>query len=391
MEEKENRMNMNDNSKERKEALAEAAGFRKEAASGKNIDSGKDAAPGQSPHKRRVRYKGTHPRKFEEKYKEHQPEKYADTIEKVIRKGSTPAGMHISICVKEILDFLQIKPGQKGLDATLGYGGHTQEMLRCLDGQGHLYALDVDPIEMAKTKARLEGLGFGPEILTIRQLNFAYIDQMAAEYGPFDFILADLGVSSMQIDNPERGFSYKHEGPLDLRLNPEKGTSAAERLKEVTQEELAGMLAENSDEPYAEEISRAVMQEFRKGREIATTTQLKDVIEKALSFIPEKERKEAVKKSCQRTFQALRIDVNSEFEVLEAFLEKLPGVLAEGGRVAVLTFHSGEDRMVKKAFKRFKKEGIYSEIAEDVIRPSAEECARNSRAKSTKMRWAVKA
>ncbi|MDO5416659.1 MAG: 16S rRNA (cytosine(1402)-N(4))-methyltransferase RsmH [Lachnospiraceae bacterium] len=382
---------MNDNSKERKEALAEAAGFRKEAASGKNIDSGKDAAPGQSPHKRRVRYKGTHPRKFEEKYKEHQPEKYADTIEKVIRKGSTPAGMHISICVKEILDFLQIKPGQKGLDATLGYGGHTQEMLRCLDGQGHLYALDVDPIEMAKTKARLEGLGFGPEILTIRQLNFAYIDQMAAEYGPFDFILADLGVSSMQIDNPERGFSYKHEGPLDLRLNPEKGTSAAERLKEVTQEELAGMLAENSDEPYAEEISRAVMQEFRKGREIATTTQLKDVIEKALSFIPEKERKEAVKKSCQRTFQALRIDVNSEFEVLEAFLEKLPGVLAEGGRVAVLTFHSGEDRMVKKAFKRFKKEGIYSEIAEDVIRPSAEECARNSRAKSTKMRWAVKA
>ena len=192
------------------------------------------------PHKRRVRYKGTHPRKFSEKYKEHQPEKYADTIEKVIKKGSTPAGMHISICVNEILDFLQIQPGQKGLDATLGYGGHTRQMMMRLEGQGHMYALDVDPIESKKTKARLEEAGFGPEILTIKNMNFADIDQLVPEAGLFDFVLADLGVSSMQIDNPERGFSYKVDGPLDLRLNPEKGVSAAERLKEVTREELEG-------------------------------------------------------------------------------------------------------------------------------------------------------
>lgn len=345
----------------------------------------------ETPHKRRVRYSGTHPKNFKEKYKEHQPEKYADTIEKVIKKGGTPAGMHISICVKEILDFLKIKPGQIGLDATLGYGGHTKEMLKCLQGQGHIYALDVDPIESAKTKERLKNQGFGEEILTVRLQNFADIDLVSEETGKkFDFILADLGVSSMQIDDPDRGFSYKVEGPLDLRMNPQKGVSAAERLKEVSGEELEGMLLENADEPFAAEITRTVLNRRRKGKPIETTTQLKNVIEEALRSVPEAEKKEAVKKSCQRTFQALRIDVNSEFEVLHAFLEKLPGVLAPNGRVAILTFHSGEDRLVKKSFRQFEKEGLYSEIAKDVIRPSAEECARNSRAKSTKMRWAVR-
>lgn len=343
-------------------------------------------------YKRRVRYSGTHPRSYKEKYKEHQPEKYADTIEKVIKKGSTPAGMHISIMVKEILDFLQIKPGMTGLDATLGYGGHTKEMLKCLEGQGHIYGLDVDPIESAKTKERLANQGFGEDILTVRLQNFADIDQVSEETGKkFDFILADLGVSSMQIDNPERGFSYKVEGPLDLRLNPRKGISAAERLKEVDFEELVGMLVENSDEPYAEEIAKTVLNWRRRGKTIETTTQLKDAIEEALRFIPEKERKEAVKKSCQRTFQALRIDVNSEFEVLYAFLEKLPDVLAPGGRAAILTFHSGEDRLVKKSFKELQRLGLYSEVSKDVIRPSAEECVRNPRAKSTKMRWAIRA
>lgn len=344
----------------------------------------------EKKHKRRVRYSGTHPRHFSEKYKEHQPEKYADVVEKVIRKGSTPAGMHISICVKEILDFLQIQPGQKGLDATLGYGGHTLEMLKCLKGEGHIYGLDVDPIESAKTKERLKNLGYGEDILTVKLLNFRNIDQVAAEAGKFDFVLADLGVSSMQIDNPERGFSYKTDGPLDLRMNPQKGVSAAERLKEVTEEELYGMLLENADEPYAQEIARAVIRQ-RRISPIETTTDLRNVIEKALSFLPEKDRKEAVKKSCQRSFQALRIDVNSEFEVLYDFLEKLPQVLAPDGRVAILTFHSGEDRLVKKSFKQFYKEGIYSEICKDVIRPSQEECNRNSRAKCTKMRWAVRA
>lgn len=345
----------------------------------------------EQTHKRRVRYRGTHPKNYKEKYKELQPEKYADTVAKVVGKGSTPAGMHIPICVQEILDFLQIKPGQKGLDATLGYGGHTREMLKCLQSEGHIYALDVDPIELVKTRERLQSQGFGPEILTVIPENFANIDRVAAEVGPFDFVLADLGVSSMQIDNPDRGFSYKTEGPLDLRLNPEKGITAAQRLRTIDEEALRGMLLENADEPYAKEIARAVVLEIRKGNPIDTTMRLRQVIEGAISMVPEADRREAVKKSCQRTFQALRIDVNSEFEVLYAFLEKLPSVLAPGGRVAVLTFHSGEDRLVKKSFKRLKKEGVYSEIIDEVIRPSAEECVRNGRARSTKMRWAVKA
>ncbi len=342
-------------------------------------------------HKRRPRYSGTHPKSYKEKYKELQPEKYQDTISKVIQKGGTPAGMHISICVKEILDFLQIKPGQTGLDATLGYGGHTKEMLKCLEGNGHIYGLDVDPIESEKTKARLRDLGFGEDILTVRLQNFADIDLVAADAGKFDFVLADLGVSSMQIDNPERGFTYKFEGPLDLRMNPQKGKSAAERLLEADREELEGMLVENSDEPFAAEIAKEITNWKRRGKKIETTTQLKDVIEAALRFIPEDERKEAVKKSCQRTFQALRIDVNNEFEVLYTLLEKLPGVLKPGGRVAILTFHSGEDRLVKKSFKHFYDTGEYQDYAREVIRPSAEECVRNSRAKSTKMRWAIKA
>ena len=342
-------------------------------------------------HKRRVHYSGTHPKRFEEKYKEHDPEKYADTIEKVISKGSTPAGMHISICVNEILDFLQIQAGQQGLDATLGYGGHTRRMLEKLQGKGHMYALDVDPIEIVKTKQRLAEAGYGEDILTIKQTNFRNIDQVAEEAGGFDFILADLGVSSMQIDNPDRGFTYKFDGPLDLRLDPEKGESAAERLREVSYEELVGMFQENSDEPYAEEIATVIMKRNRTKNYVETTTQMKDAIEEALAFVPEKDRKEAVKKSCQRCFQALRIDVNSEFEVLYDFLDKLPDALRPGGKVAILTFHSGEDRLVKRAFKAGAKAGVYSEVSKDVVRPSAEECARNPRARSTKMRWAVKA
>ena len=345
----------------------------------------------EKPHKRRVRYSGTHPRKFSEKYKELNPEKYQDTIERVISKGSTPAGMHISICVQEILTFLQIKPGMKGLDATLGYGGHSRKMLEALQGRGHLYALDVDPIEIVKTTKRLREAGFSEEIFTPISENFANIDRVAEQYGPFDFLLADLGVSSMQIDNPERGFSYKQEGPLDLRLNPESGEPASQRLRKMSREEIEGMLIDNSDEPYAAEIARAIAGRNRKGQKIDTTTKLAELIGETLAFLPEKERKEAVKKSCARVFQALRIDVNSEFEVLEAFLTKLPSCMAPGGRIAILTFHSGEDRLVKRAFKEGKKAGIYSEVAEDVIRPSSEECVKNPRAKSTKMRWAVRA
>lgn len=344
----------------------------------------------EQEHKRRVRYSGTHPRNYREKYKELNPERYQADVEKILQSGKTPAGMHIPILVDEILEFLQIQPGQIGYDATLGYGGHTRRMLEQLQGQGHLYATDVDSVESEKTRARLATLGYGPEILTIRHMNFADVDQLAPGV-QFDFVLADLGVSSMQIDNPERGFTFKYDGPLDLRLDPASGVTAAERLGELDEEELEALLVENADEPYAHRIARAVMQVYRRGGSVETTRQLASLIEGALSFLPAGERKEAVKKSCQRTFQALRIDVNSEFEVLYAFLEKLPGVLKPGGRAAILTFHSGEDRLVKKAFRQYQREGIYREVSEDVIRPSAEECRRNPRARSTKLRWAIRA
>lgn len=345
----------------------------------------------EQKHQRRVRYKGTHPRSYKEKYKELQPEKYADTVAKVIQKGSTPAGMHRSIMVNEILDFLHITPGQIGLDATLGYGGHTLEMLKCLDSKGHLYATDVDPIELPRTRERLERSGFGPEILTIRQMNFAQIDQITQESGPLNFVLADLGVSSMQIDNPDRGFSYKTEGPLDLRLNPSKGISAADRLLTMSQDEIQGMLIENADEPYAATLARAIASEIRKGTYISTTTQLQHIIKNALQYTPAKNKADEIKKSCQRCFQALRIDVNREYEVLYTFLEKLPSVLAAGGRVAILTFHSGEDRLVKKSFQHYLREGVYREIAPSPILPSQEECRSNGRARSAKLRWAIKA
>lgn len=344
----------------------------------------------EQKHQRRVRYSGTHPKTYKEKYKELQPEKYSDTVEKVMQKGSTPAGMHRSICVDEILEFLQIQPGQVGLDATLGYGGHTLEMLKCLDLKGHIYAIDVDPVELPRTQARLESLGYGPEILTIRQMNFSSINQVVAESGPLNFILADLGVSSMQIDNPERGFSFKTEGPLDLRLNPRKGISAAERLKTIKQDELEAILIENSDEPNARAISRAIVSAIKKGTEISTTTQLQQIIKNTLKTIPGSNDPEEIKKACQRCFQALRIDVNNEFGVLSAFLEKLPTALASGGRVAILSFHSGEDRLVKKSFQRLFRDGVYCEIADEPIRASAEERISNGRARSAKLRWAVK-
>jgi 16S rRNA (cytosine1402-N4)-methyltransferase len=341
-------------------------------------------------HKRRVHYSGKYPKKFEEKYKEHDPENYADTVAHVISKGSTPAGMHISIMVDEILDVLRIQPGEQGLDCTLGYGGHTAKMLEKLGGSGCIYGLDVDPIESKKTVERLRAAGYDECRFKFRLTNFANIDEVCSEAGQFDFVLADLGVSSMQIDDPARGFSYKTDGPLDLRLDPEHGQSAAERLHSITKDEFKGMLIENSDEPYADEIADKVFNLMKKGDPMDTTFALRKAIESALWKVPGEERADAVKKSCARTFQALRIDVNSEFEVLYAFLEKLPGILKPGGRAAILTFHSGEDRLVKQSFKALFKSGVYSEISKDVTRPSPQEQRLNPRSKSTKLRWAVK-
>ncbi len=342
-------------------------------------------------HVRRIRYKGTHPKAFKEKYKELQPDLYSEDIAKVIDQGRTPAGMHRSICVDEILAILSIEPGQVGMDATLGYGGHSLEILKRLQPGGRLFATDIDPIELPRTEERLRGLGYGEDVLTIRELNFSEIELIVAESGLLNFVLADLGVSSMQIDNPDRGFTFKVDGPLDLRLNPNKGKPASSLLKIVSQDRLTEIFTENSDEPYAHEIAEAIIIKISKGITIETTKQLRDIIIEVLKIVPQDQRKEEVKKTCQRVFQALRIAVNNEFGVLEGFLNELPYSLALGGRVAILTFHSGEDRRVKKSFQHFFNLGLYSEVAPDPIRPSAEECNANPRARSAKLRWAEKA
>ena len=222
------------------------------------------------------------------------------------------------------------------------------------------------------------------------RMNFSQLDRVAPGVS-LDFVLADLGVSSMQIDDPARGFTFKYDGPLDLRLDPTSGISAAGRLRELDEDELAALLEENADEPHAARIARTVLGELRRGEAVDTTKRLAELVGQALSFLPAGEREEEVKKSCQRTFQALRIDVNGEFEALYSFLEKLPGVLKSGGRVAILTFHSGEDRLVKQAFRQHLREGFYSSVSDGVLRPSAQERFQNPRARSAKLRWAVRA
>ena len=338
--------------------------------------------------KRRVRYKGAHPRRFEEKYKELHPESHALELQKVLERGDTPAGTHRPVCVREILEILDPKPGEIGLDATLGFGGHAQEILPRLRPGGRLFGIDVDPVELPRTEARLRGLGFSEDVLVVRRMNFAGLRRLLPEVGgELDFVLADLGVSSMQLDNPARGFTYKADGPLDLRFNPHSRTPAWALLQTLTEDDLADLLVENSDEPHARAIARAL-----QGQPITTTAQLADLVRRALKTVcPEATRHQETRKSLQRTFQALRIAVNEEFSVLEQFLSLLPTVLKPGGRVAILSFHSGEDRRVKKAFQRGHRDGLYVQIALDPLRPSAEERRANPRSSGAKLRWAVKA
>ena len=352
--------------------------------------------PEDEKHQRRPHYSGRYPKAFREKYKELNPGRYKDAAAHILAKGGTPAGTHVPIMVREILDFLDITPGKKGLDCTLGYGGHTQKMLEKLSGAGHLYSVDADPIEIQKTTRRLRNLGYSNDIFTPLHDNFRNAGKIGEMYGPFDFVLADLGVSSMQIDNPDRGFSWKADGPLDLRFDPEKGEPASVRLASLSRDEIEGMLADNADEPYAADIARAIAKAVRQNKSPETTFQLRSIVSQAVHSsslsrgLSGHELEDVQKKSCARVFQALRIDVNSEFEALYDFLEKLPDILAPGGRVAILTFHSGEDRMVKKCFRYLEKAGIFQESSHECIRASKEECYNNPRARSAKLRCAVR-
>jgi 16S rRNA (cytosine1402-N4)-methyltransferase len=345
-----------------------------------------------SPHKRRIRYHGKHPRRFEEKYKEHDPARYTADVEKIIASGKTPAGTHRPVCVREIVEILDPKPGQIAVDATLGYGGHALELLRAILPGGRLFGLDVDPIELPKTEGRLRDTGIPAEALVVRRTNFAGLPQLlAAEaVAGADVILADLGLSSMQIDNPARGFSFKVEGPLDLRMNPGRGHAASAFLANLDDAALIDILEANADEPSARPIAQAIGRAQARGP-IATTTGLAAAVRGAFPPAMTQQSREQVDASIRRVFQALRIAVNDEFSALETFLRNLPFCLKPGGRVAVLTFHSGEDRRLKKAFQAGERDGVYVRVARDVIRPTPEEVHSNPRASSAKLRWAIRA
>jgi 16S rRNA (cytosine1402-N4)-methyltransferase len=332
-------------------------------------------------HRRRPRYSGKYPRRFEEKYKEHNPEHHADTIAKVLASGKTPARTHRPIMVQEILDVLAPQPGENVVDCTLGYGGHAQEILPRIRPGGRLIGLDTDPIELPKTEARLRALGFGPDIFTAHRTNFAGLPKLLADQNiaGVDIVLADLGVSSMQLDDPSRGFSTKFAGPLDMRMNPQRGQPASELLARLTPDQLATLLHDQSDEPNAARIAVALA-----GHQLSTTAELVRVICKILPRLTKAE----LDLTLRRVFQALRITVNDEFSALDSLLRCLPTVLNPNGRVAILTFHSGEDRRVKKGFAAGLRDGSYSAISHDVIRSSPAERHANPRSGPAKLRWA---
>ncbi len=337
---------------------------------------------------RRPRYRGTHPRQFEQKYKEHQPERYPDEIAKVLDGGKTPAGMHRPIMVDEVLQALALQPGSTVVDCTLGYGGHAGEFLRAVQPGGRLFGLDLDPLELPRTEARLRATGIADESLKVWRQNFAGLAAVLAVEAPegVDAIFADLGVSSMQLDDPARGFTFKADGPLDMRMNPTRGLSAAEWLTKWTPERLARLLRENADEPQADALAEVILNAQARSP-LRTTRALAEVVRSAsLADNPQGDADLSVR----RVFQALRIAVNGEFEALDAFLRQLPGCLKPGGRVAILTFHSGEDRRVKTAFKDGLQAGLYAQAARDVVRASLEEQRANPRSSSAKLRWAIR-
>ncbi|MET0214966.1 MAG: 16S rRNA (cytosine(1402)-N(4))-methyltransferase RsmH, partial [Vicinamibacterales bacterium] len=314
---------------------------------------------------RRPRYPGKHPRRFEDKYKELNPERYAADVQKVLASGKTPAGTHRPIMVDEVLRCLQPVPGDVAVDCTLGGGGHAQAILERVQPGGRLVGLDIDPLELPRAEARLRAAGFGADAFVARHGNFAGLPQALAAEGleAAGVIVADLGVSSMQIDNPARGFSYKEPGPLDMRMNPSHGETASQLLARLSEDKLASLLTENADEPHARLIATLLKQ-----TPVTTTHAVERLVRTGLNEALPRLAKTDVKMSVRRTFQALRIAVNDEFSALDALLRSLPQCLAPGGRVVLLTFHSGEDRRVKKAFQAGYRCGLYSAVAREVIR-----------------------
>jgi 16S rRNA (cytosine1402-N4)-methyltransferase len=345
-------------------------------------DASNPAGEGERPP-RRKRYSGKYPRRFAEKYKEHDPQRFAETVAKVIASGKTPAGSHVPILVEEAMAALGLGPGKAGVDATLGHGGHALQILERISPGGFLLGLDVDPLEQARALARLRTAGVGEDAFVAIRSNYAGIrkalDRVSRD--GVDFVLADLGCSSMQYDDPERGFSFKAEGPLDMRMNPQRGLPAREWIIRTASGELTDILRENADEPRAERLAERLA-----SRDFPTTLALAKAVRAA---VPELEETTA-ELTVRRVFQAIRIAVNDEFGSLDAFLRSLPDCLKPGGRAVILSFHSGEDRRVKKAFQSGLRDSVYSSISEGVTTAGMEERRMNPRSSAAKLRWAEK-
>jgi len=388
-------------------------------------------------YKRRVRYSGLHPKEYEHKYKEIRGDE--SVSERVTSKGSTPAGQHIPIMLTECLVYLDdvIQAKSKNiiaLDCTLGYGGHSKEIIRRLSSLSNdsiLYGIDQDEMELKRTTQRLNN--YAESLQNEKNtrfnfvsscLNFGGIKEFLENRnlsGKIDFLMADLGLSSMQINNSSRGFSHKKDGPLDMRMNTSSSLTAYSYLCNVSVHQLAEILSNNSDEPLAIPIAHALLGlDFKaslsststsskaskpskspSSRTIPnipnTTLEFRKRIEDVCAFYGKATgrtdviTKDFISSTAARVMQAIRIEVNSELDVLDTLLASLPAALAPGGRVVILTFHSGEDRRVKQAFKKGCNDGIYMATSREVGRATEEERKLNPRSKSAKLRWAIRA
>jgi len=348
--------------------------------------------PRPAHRRRRPRYPGTHPRRPEERYKELRPEAYPGIQARVRARGGTPVGTHVPVLVNEVLECLDPKPGEIVADCTIGYGGHAAAFLGRIRPGGSLIGFDLDAGQLERTRARLAGV----EDVRIRlyHSHFAGIAKILREEGldGYDILFADLGVSSMQVDDPARGFSYRLDGPLDMRMDERTRKTASDRLASMTADELSTALRDLADEPDHERIAEAVVR-HRAQRPIERTLQLVDVVLAAKGMSRREWRRRARPGELHpaaRTFLALRILVNDELAGLAQLLRDAPYCLRPGGRIGIITFHSGEDRLVKKGFRQGLRSGLYAAIAEEVVRPTPEERRDNPRSASAKLRWARK-
>lgn len=289
---------------------------------------------------------------------------------------------HQPVLLKEVLEFLNVQPDGTYIDATLGAGGHAAEILKVLQRDtGKLLGIDRDAEAVALSHQRLRG---NKERLIVQAGNFRDIDTLHAASGlpPADGILADLGMSSMQVDDAERGFSFNLQGRLDMRMDRETPTTAEEIVNHAGEHDLADLIFKLGEERHSRRIARAIV----KARPIRTTTELAQVVTRA---IPSRAGLHHLHPAT-RTFMALRLAVNQELENLETFLSKVLDVMAPGGRLVILSFHSLEDRPVKQAFVSFKQEGRARILTKHVVRASDEEIRQNPRSRSAKLRAAEK-